>query len=348
MLKKDAKIDWTPEAKAAFAEIKQAISNAPFLVSPDYALPFYIYSFASEHTCAAMLTQKRSVDDERPIAFMSTPLKDVELRYPNVEKQAYALIKAVKKFCHYILRSQVTAIVPDAVVKALLMQSELGERRGKWVTILQEFNIEIQPMKLVRGQALTKTMAEVGHDLVSQQYLLEDVSKDEWYGDIIFYLLNQCCPPHLNAVQRRALKLKSSSYMIKGSVLYKKNHEGIYLRCLDKSEVDQVLISFHDRFGIGHGWAHSTANQILWAGYYWPTLFEDAHSHVRTCHICQTAAHRERHAAMPLQPVVEVRPFAQWGLDFIGTINPPSSVGHRYILTATDYCTRWSEATACK
>jgi len=136
--------------------------------------------------------------------------------------------------------------------------------------------------------------------------------------------------------------------MIKGLVLYKNNHEGIYLRCLDKTEVDQVLTSFHEKFGIGHRSAHSTANQILHAGYYWPTLFKDAHLHVRTCHICQTTAHREWHAAMPLQPVVEVWPFSQWGLNFIGMINPPSSVGHGYILTTTDYCTRWSKAIACK
>jgi len=82
---------------------------------------------------------------------MSTLLKDAELRYSNVEKKAYALVKAVKKFRHYILRSQAITIIPDVVVKVLLMQSELGERRGKWVTILQEFDINIQPTKLVRG-----------------------------------------------------------------------------------------------------------------------------------------------------------------------------------------------------
>lgn len=51
---------------------------------------------------------------------------------------------------------------------------------------------------------------------------------------------------------------------------------------------------------------------------------------------------------MPLQPVIEVRPFTKWGLDFIGMINPPSSAQHRYILTATDYYTRWSAAQALK
>ena len=80
MLKKGAKIDWTPTARKAFEEIKQAIVDAPVLLSPDYTKPFYIYSFASEHTCAAILTQKADDQDEHPIAFMSSPLKDAELR----------------------------------------------------------------------------------------------------------------------------------------------------------------------------------------------------------------------------------------------------------------------------
>jgi hypothetical protein len=36
-------------------------------------------------------------------------------------------------------------------------------------------------------------------------------------------------------------------------------------------------------------------------------------------------------------------PFEQWGLDIIGEINPHSSKQHRYILTSTDYFTRWME-----
>lgn len=42
------------------------------------------------------------------------------------------------------------------------------------------------------------------------------------------------------------------------------------------------------------------------------------------------------------------QPFAQWGLDFIGPINPPSSSGHKWILAAIDYFTRWTEEVALK
>jgi hypothetical protein len=51
---------------------------------------------------------------------------------------------------------------------------------------------------------------------------------------------------------------------------------------------------------------------------------------------------------MPLVPVKTKAPFQQWGLDFIGEINPHSSTHHRWILTATDYFTKWVEAIPTK
>jgi hypothetical protein len=38
----------------------------------------------------------------------------------------------------------------------------------------------------------------------------------------------------------------------------------------------------------------------------------------------------------------------EWGLDFIGDINPPSSVQHKWILTNTDYFTKWIEVVPTK
>jgi transposase InsO family protein len=46
---------------------------------------------------------------------------------------------------------------------------------------------------------------------------------------------------------------------------------------------------------------------------------------------------------MPLIPVKTEAPFQQWGLDFIGEINPHSSAQHIWILTATNYFTKWVE-----
>jgi hypothetical protein len=46
---------------------------------------------------------------------------------------------------------------------------------------------------------------------------------------------------------------------------------------------------------------------------------------------------------MPLQHVLPDFPFSKWSLDFIGLINPSSSAGNIFFLTATDYLTKWTE-----
>jgi len=45
-----------------------------------------------------------------------------------------------------------------------------------------------------------------------------------------------------------------------------------------------------------------------------------------------------------LRPISTEKPFQQWGLDFIGEIHPPSSGQHKWIITATNYFTKWIEA----
>lgn len=96
LLKKGVKIKWTPKFKRSFQDIKVLISATPVLVIPNYQLPFKVYSFTLENLCANILTQKKEHEDERPIIFMSFPLKNVDLNYPNLDKNSFALVKEIK------------------------------------------------------------------------------------------------------------------------------------------------------------------------------------------------------------------------------------------------------------
>ena len=55
MLKKDSQVKWIEEAIKSFNLVKLALSSAPVLVSSDYTQDFILFSFASEHTMAAVL-----------------------------------------------------------------------------------------------------------------------------------------------------------------------------------------------------------------------------------------------------------------------------------------------------
>ena len=117
MLRKDNEINWTVDARKYFKDIKKAITKAPFLVIPEFTNDFLFFSYASKHTIVGVLLQKNSQNDEQPIYFFRKVLRDEELKYDVMEKQAYALVKYLKYFRVYILHSHIVAYVPSNVLK---------------------------------------------------------------------------------------------------------------------------------------------------------------------------------------------------------------------------------------
>eukprot|EP00253_Pinus_taeda_P019813 PITA_19813 len=45
---------------------------------------------------------------------------------------------------------------------------------------------------------------------------------------------------------------------------------------------------------------------------------------------------------------MRLQPFAKWVIDFVGPITPQGKMGANYIITATEYLTRWEEAQPVK
>jgi hypothetical protein len=178
----------------------------------------------------------------------------------------------------------------------------------------------------------------------SSQQVGENLSSCEWYLGIIHFLQNLEVPPELSMTQARALKLRAIKFCIYNNLLYWKDPADLLLRCLDKEESVEVTQQFHSSVCSGHHYWKTTAHKILRAGYYWPFLFSNVCAFVKSCDKCQRFTGKQQLKSLPLIPIVVKGPFQQWGLDFIGEINPSSSGQHKWILVATYYFTKWIEA----
>jgi hypothetical protein len=190
----------------------------------------------------AVLLQKDEENFDHPVDFFSKNLRDAELRYDPIEKQAYALIKALKSFRIYILHSKVIAYVPSSAVKDVLTQLDIDENRARWIAKMIEFNIEVKPTKMVKGQGLAKILTEENHKLLDinfigegsenlqtelategqhdSQQVAEHLSSCEWYSGIIHFLQNLEVPPELSLTQAQALKLRAIKFYIYDNLLY--------------------------------------------------------------------------------------------------------------------------------
>ena len=82
--------------------------------------------------------------------------------------------------------------------------------------------------------------------------------------------------------------------------------------------------------------------KVLQSGFYWPSLFKDAHTMCRECDKCQRLGKISCRHIMPLNPILVIELFDVWGIDFMGPF--PFSFGYIYILVGVDYVSKWVEA----
>jgi len=197
------------------------------LIIPYFTNNFLIFAFASEHTIATVILQKNNEGHELNIVFFSQSLRDVALKYNIMENKEFDLVKAIKYFRVYILHSHIIAYVPNSVVKDILTQNSPYGKIGKWIVVILEYNIEIKPTKLIKGQGLARVMVESNFHYLDINFLAsldeqeehatpqvtEDFATSHWYAYMIFVLHHLQAPPSLAKTKSRFFKLKYMKFV---------------------------------------------------------------------------------------------------------------------------------------
>ena len=99
MVKKRHKyFHWMEEAGNIFELLKEKITEHPVLVLPYFGKTFQVRYDASGFAIGAVLSQ-----DNRPISYFSEKLNETKMKYSTYDKEFYAVIKALKKWRHYLV-----------------------------------------------------------------------------------------------------------------------------------------------------------------------------------------------------------------------------------------------------
>ncbi|GJQ91308.1 reverse transcriptase domain-containing protein [Tanacetum coccineum] len=115
-------------------------------------------------------------------------------------------------------------------------------------------------------------------------------------------------------------------------------------RCVHGQEAVAILTACHNGPTGGHHGANYTAKKVFDSGFYWPTIYRNAHDMVKSCDSCQRQGKISQKTKC-LQNAIQVcEIFDVWGIDFMGPFL--SSQGNKYILVAVDYLSKWVEAKA--
>ena len=148
LLQKDCRWHWSSECARAFQAAKEGLTSSQVLLHYDPTLPIKVAADASAYGLGAVLSHVLPDNSERPIAFASRSLSQSEKNYAQIEKEALALIFAVKKFHQFLYGRKFTLLTDHKPLLAILgsksgIPSLAAARLQRWAVILSAYSYQL-------------------------------------------------------------------------------------------------------------------------------------------------------------------------------------------------------------
>ncbi|GKB52252.1 reverse transcriptase domain-containing protein [Tanacetum coccineum] len=169
-------------------------------------------------------------------------------------------------------------------------------------------------------------------------------SNTPWFADIANYHAVNFIVKGMSSQQKKKFFKDVKHYFWDDPYLFRICADQVIRRCVYGQEAVDILTACHNGPTGGHHGANYTAKKVFDSGFYWPTIYRDAHDLVTRCDACQRQGKISQRDEMPQNAIQVCEIFDIWGIDFMGPF--PSSRGNKYILMAVDYLSKWVEAKA--
>ncbi|GJR20312.1 reverse transcriptase domain-containing protein [Tanacetum coccineum] len=261
LLEKETPFFFSEECIESFNTLKRKLTEAPILIAPDWDLPFELMCDASDFAIGAVLGQRKNKHFQ-PIHYASKTMNEAQTHYTTTEKELLVVVYAFKKFRFDIdVRDKKGAENLAAYHLSRLENPHQDKFENK------EIN-EAFPLETLGSIAL----------------------KDDstpWFADFANYHAGKLLSWEMSSNQKNKFFKDVKHYFWDDPFLFKNCADQVIRRCVSGQEAYDILKACHSGPTGGHYGANYTASKIFDSGFYWPTIYKDAHDFVTRCDICQ-------------------------------------------------------------
>ncbi|GJT09785.1 reverse transcriptase domain-containing protein [Tanacetum coccineum] len=169
-----------------------------------------------------------------------------------------------------------------------LLRNNYKARLLRWVLLLQEFDFDVVDTKGAENLAADHLSRlenphenELDPKEINEKFPLETLST-------IGY--SQCSTNH---------GLLTLQTIMRGILLIKEDATSQLNRKFLQRQAHDILMACHDGPTGGHHGANYTARKVFDSGFFWPTIYKDAHELVKNCNSCQRQGKISQRDEMP-------------------------------------------------
>ncbi len=349
---------WTDACENSFMKIKEILTKPPLLSHWRDDRESIIYVDSSLYGLGAALVQKDTCSDRLyPVSYISKKYTPAQSRYTNAEREFLSLTYAVNYFREFTLGRQTTVFTDCAALQYYKNFKHTSTRLNRLALSLVDYDLIVKYKKgstnlLADGLSRNPLPNEIDEDIIDPCFsinLIQEINlpllqaQDEYLKKIKLAMQN---PELVDGKFRRAAR----QYILVDDILYYKHFNGresTLLLAIPKSQKEGILKIFHDSHHSGGHLSHFKTLSKIKTKYYWPSLNKDVLEYTKTCPSCQIRRPKtfKNYGKLMPQPAQQ-KPMTRLILDFLGPLN--SSFGYKYILVATDSCTRYAFTTPCR
>jgi transposase InsO family protein len=328
LTKKGIRWKWEEQHERGFQDLKRALTSTPVLVNPDFSKPYRLYTDASGTGMGAVLCQVQEGSEEKVIAYASQHLNHREKNFSTIEREALAMVWALKKFHVYLYGSVFKIMSDHAPLKWLANKKHATGRLARWQYTLMEYT-GLEGIDHIKGKE------NIVADTLSRMPELFTSTTDKEDADASILSIDPCLDETaFKSEQEKDPYYKSKHNMRLEDGVWKTNERKIFVPHILR---EKAIKNFHGRgvhFGV------SKTYQLMSHSLFWPSMQADLQEFIKSCDIC-TVTKTPLPSPAPNQSLPEVkRPMQRIALDYCGPF-PLSNSGNKYLLVTIDHFSRY-------